>query len=95
VIQNNLFTAGGKAEQFIELSKDKNPFSNPDKRLEHLDKNYRSQIIEFNNDFFKLLSNEFEHLDYKDLYENHSHQKTNNKTGGYVNISFIQKLKSR
>jgi ATP-dependent exoDNAse (exonuclease V) beta subunit len=29
---------GGKAEQFIELSKDKNPFSNPDKRLEHLDK---------------------------------------------------------
>ncbi len=85
---------GGKAEQFIELSKDKNPFSNPDKRLEHLDKNYRSysQIIEFNNDFFKLLSNEFEHLDYKDLYENHSHQKTNDKTGGYVNISFIPKV---
>jgi ATP-dependent exoDNAse (exonuclease V) beta subunit len=27
---------GGKAEQFIELSK--NPFSNPDKKLEHLDK---------------------------------------------------------
>jgi hypothetical protein len=23
------------------------------------------------------------------LYENHSHQKSNNKTGGYVNISFI------
>jgi hypothetical protein len=39
-----------------------------------------------------LLSNEFEHLDYKDLYENHSHQKTNNKTGGYVNISFIPKV---
>ncbi|WP_243699471.1 UvrD-helicase domain-containing protein [Flavobacterium caseinilyticum] len=85
---------GGKAEQFIELSKDQNPFNNPDKRLEHLDKNYRSysQIIEFNNDFFKLLSNEFEHLDYKDLYENHSHQKTNDKTGGYVNISFIPKI---
>ena len=84
---------GGKAEQFIELSKDQNPFNNPDKKLEHLDKNYRSysQIIEFNNDFFKLLSNEFEHLDYKDLYENHSHQKTNDKTGGYVNISFIPK----
>jgi len=85
---------GGKAEQFIELSKDKNPFSNPDKRLEHLDKNYRSysQIIEFNNDFFKLLSNEFVQLDYKDLYENHSSQKTNAKTGGYVNISFIPKV---
>ncbi|MFV8371474.1 UvrD-helicase domain-containing protein [Flavobacterium sp. LB2P74] len=87
---------GGKAEQFIELSKDQNPFNNPDKKLEHLDKNYRSysQIIEFNNDFFKLLSNEFEHLDYKDLYGNHSHQKTNDKTGGYVNISFIPKVES-
>jgi ATP-dependent exoDNAse (exonuclease V) beta subunit len=87
---------GGKAEQFIELSKDQNPFNNPDKKLEHLDKNYRSysQIIEFNNDFFKLLSNEFEDLDYKDLYENHSHQKTNDKTGGYVNISFIPKTET-
>ncbi|WP_413999584.1 UvrD-helicase domain-containing protein [Flavobacterium sp. W1B] len=87
---------GGKAEQFIELSKDNNPFNNPDKKLEHLDKNYRSysQVIEFNNDFFKLLSNEFEHLDYKDLYENHSHQKTNDKTGGYVNISFIPKVET-
>jgi ATP-dependent exoDNAse (exonuclease V) beta subunit len=87
---------GGKAEQFIELSKDQNPFNNPDKKLEHLDKNYRSysQIIEFNNDFFKLISNEFTHEDYKDLYENHSHQKTNDKTGGYVNISFIPKVET-
>ncbi len=85
---------GGKAEQFIELSKDHNPFNNPEKVLEHLDKNYRSysQIIEFNNEFFQLLSNEFEHGDYKDLYENHSHQKSNAKTGGYVNISFIPKI---
>ena len=87
---------GGKAEQFIELSKDNNPFSNPEKKLEHLDKNYRSysQVIEFNNDFFKLLSSEFEQPDYKDLYENHSHQKTNDKTGGYVNISFIPKVET-
>lgn len=88
---------GGKAEQFIELSKDHNPFNNPEKVLEHLDKNYRSysQIIEFNNEFFQLLSNEFEHLDYKDLYRNHSHQKSNAKTGGYVNISFIPKIEER
>jgi len=87
---------GGKAEQFIELSKDNNPFNNPDKKLEHLDKNYRSysQIIEFNNDFFKLLSSEFEQEDYKDLYENHSHQHTNDKTGGYVNVSFIPKIET-
>ncbi|SHL67742.1 UvrD-helicase domain-containing protein [Flavobacterium xanthum] len=85
---------GGKAEQFIDLSKDQNPFNNPEKVLKHLDKNYRSysQVIEFNNDFFKMLSNEFEHLDYKDLYANHSHQKLNDKKGGYVNISFIPKV---
>jgi ATP-dependent exoDNAse (exonuclease V) beta subunit/very-short-patch-repair endonuclease len=82
---------GGKAEQFIELSKDNNPFNNPEKVLEHLDKNYRSysQIIDFNNAFFQLVSSEFENIDYKDLYENHSHQKSNDKKGGYVNISFI------
>jgi ATP-dependent exoDNAse (exonuclease V) beta subunit len=82
---------GGKAEQFIELSKDNNPFNNPEKVLEHLDKNYRSysQIIDFNNAFFQLLSSEFENIDYKDLYENHSHQKTNDKKGGYVSISFL------
>ncbi|PZX95134.1 ATP-dependent helicase [Flavobacterium aquariorum] len=87
---------GGKAEQFIELSKDQNPFSNPEKRLEHLDKNYRSysQVIEFNNDFFQLLSNEFSNADYKDLYENHSRQKINNKVGGYVNISFLPEIES-
>jgi ATP-dependent exoDNAse (exonuclease V) beta subunit len=85
---------GGKAEQFIALSKDQNPFNNPEKKLIHLDKNYRSysQIIEFNNEFFKMLSGEFTNLDYKDLYENHSHQHRNNKLGGYVNISFIPKI---
>lgn len=85
---------GGKAEQFIELSKNQNPFSNPDKTLEHLDKNYRSysHVIEFNNNFFKMLSNEFNNADYKDLYENHSHQKINDKIGGYVNISFLPKI---
>ena len=82
---------GGKAEQFIALSKDHNPFTNQDKQLEHLDKNYRSysQIIDFNNDFFQLISDEFLNEDYKDLYLNHSRQKTNDKVGGYVNISFL------
>ncbi|WP_338407316.1 UvrD-helicase domain-containing protein [uncultured Flavobacterium sp.] len=85
---------GGKAEQFIALSKDQNAFKNHKNELFHLDKNYRSysQIIEFNNDFFELLSNEFEHEDYKDLYQNHSRQKRNDKTGGYVNVSFIPKI---
>ncbi|TDW45990.1 ATP-dependent exoDNAse (exonuclease V) beta subunit [Flavobacterium sp. 270] len=82
---------GGKAEQFIELSKEANPFSNPDKKLEHLNTNYRSysEVIDFNNAFFKLISAEFLNEDYKDLYENHSFQNANSKKGGYVNISFL------
>ena len=82
---------GGKAEQFIELSKESNPFNNPDKEIKHLNTNYRSysEVIEFNNAFFKLISTEFSNLDYKDLYENHSFQNTNSKKGGYVNISFL------
>ncbi len=84
---------GGKAEQFIELSKTKNPFINPDKKQFSLDTNYRSysQIIEFNNNFFEFLSDEFENENYKDLYKNHSRQKENAKKGGYVNITFIPK----
>ena len=85
---------GGKAEQFIDLSKVHNPFNNPDKKLIHLDKNYRSysEVIEFNNNFFQMLSGEFDHPDYKDLYANHSRQKINSKVGGYINISFIPNI---
>lgn len=84
---------GGKAEQFIELSKTGNPFGNPDKTVVHLEDNFRSysQIIDFNNDFFKYISGEFEHEDYKDLYENHSRQNVKDKIGGYVNVSFLPK----
>jgi len=85
---------GGKAEQFIDLVKDSNPFINPDKQVFPLEMNFRSysEIIGFNNDFFALLSTEFGHADYIDLYANHSRQQTNNKTGGYINISFIPKI---
>lgn len=82
---------GGKAEQFIALSKSENPFSNKDKQTISLDTNYRSysEVIEFNNDFFRFIASKLEKPDYNDLYLNHSHQNTTNKKGGYVNISFI------
>jgi ATP-dependent exoDNAse (exonuclease V) beta subunit len=85
---------GGKAEQFIELSKDKNPFVNPSKELFPLGINWRSydQVIDFNNKFFKFLASKFANEDYKDLYEKHSHQEFNDKKGGYVNVSFIPKI---
>lgn len=87
---------GGKAEQFIALAKDEMPFSNPDKKVVHLDTNYRSysQVIEFNNDFFQLLAEEFSNVDYKDLYQNHSRQKINEKKGGYVNMLFLPIVES-
>nr|WP_199000237.1 UvrD-helicase domain-containing protein [Flavobacterium sp. ASV13] len=82
---------GGKAEQFIELGKEENTFFNHEKQVKHLDTNYRSysEVINFNNAFFKLISTEFSNADYKDLYENHSFQNSNSKKGGYVNISFL------
>ncbi len=89
---------GGKAEQFIELSKDKNPFNNPEKVVTPLYQNYRSysKVIEFNNNLFQMLSSEFapegSGLDYADLYKNHVRQEINSKVGGYVNISFLPKL---
>ena len=85
---------GGKAEQFIDLSKDTNPFSNKDKKVVNLESNYRSydEVIHFNNDFFKFLSQKFENEDYKELYEKKSFQKPNKKTGGFVNISFLPKM---
>lgn len=84
---------GGKAEQFIALSKNVNPFVNPDKKLLSLETNWRSysEIVNFNNTFFEFLSNEFTNDDYQDLYKNHSFQKENSKKGGYVNISFVPK----
>lgn len=82
---------GGKAEQFIALGKQDNPFNNKDKESISLGTNYRSysEVIGFNNDFFNLLSQEFTNDDYIDLYKNHSHQKGNEKKGGLVSISFL------
>ena len=85
---------GGKAEQFIDLSKEDesyNPFSNPNRKLEQLETNYRSysEVIEFNNSFFNYVANKLEHPDYKDLYLNKSSQKINDKLGGFVSIEFI------
>lgn len=88
---------GGKAEQFIDLAKEDlshNPFSNKDKKTLRLGTNYRSysEVIQFNNAFFKQLSDKFQNEDYRNLYENLSHQEINSKIGGYVNVSFIEVL---
>mgnify|MGYP002639252660 CR=1 FL=1 len=83
---------GGKAEQFIDLANDRNPFSIP-KYLQNLDTNYRSfsEIIDFNNQFFTHVSNFLGNSAYKDLYLTGNQQKKNKRDGGYVQISFIEK----
>jgi len=85
---------GGKAEQFIALSKGANPFVNPDWKLFTLGTNHRSysEVVDFNNQLFGFLSSQFTHEDYIDLYKNHSHQEFNAKKGGYVHLSFVPKL---
>jgi ATP-dependent exoDNAse (exonuclease V) beta subunit len=84
---------GGHAEQFINLTKGLNPFSNPERNIYNLGVNFRSysNVVSFNNSFFSFLSQYFEDEDYKDLYQN-SEQEVNNKNGGYVNISFIPEI---
>ncbi|QYJ68862.1 UvrD-helicase domain-containing protein [Flavobacterium litorale] len=81
---------GGKAEQFIALTKGENPFSNPDTEVVNLETNYRSYstVIDFNNAFFASLANTFQNQDYATMYRN-SQQKHNKKQGGYVHLSFI------
>ncbi|WP_378186150.1 UvrD-helicase domain-containing protein [Aquimarina sp. W85] len=83
---------GGKAEQFIALSKEYNPFSTSDKEVLNLPTNHRScaEIIKFNNSFFTYLSEEFNDANHTDLYKQGNKQLTNSKSGGFVNLSFIE-----
>ncbi|MFC5047843.1 UvrD-helicase domain-containing protein [Aquimarina hainanensis] len=83
---------GGKAEQFIELSLEKNPFSIEEKEVMNLPRNYRShkEVILFNNNLFTFLSNDFSNLKHKELYLTGNQQEVNTKKGGYVNVSFVE-----
>ena len=91
---------GGKAEQFIALSsKEKtannnNPFQ-IEKTLQNLDTNYRSysEIINFNNSFFKHISKFLNNENFSNLFLEGNNQKTNKNKGGYVQLSFVEKQK--
>ena len=82
---------GGKAEQFIDLCTDVNPFSNKEKSVENLPKNYRSysEVIDFNNQFFQFLSEKFTNEAYQKLYKETASQETNDKKGGFVSVTFL------
>ncbi len=80
---------GGRAEQLIDLSQEANPFPTP-KRVINLPDNYRSgsQIVNFNNSFFKFASSILTFPEYSELFKQSS-QYPKRGEFGYVNLSFI------
>lgn len=87
---------GGKAEQFINLGSDtsnsENPFQIP-KITKTLETNFRSyhELINFNNQFFNHLARFFQNTEYAQLFTEGNQQLENNKKGGCVSISFLDK----
>ena len=87
---------GGRAEQLIQLTKETNPFTNPDKEVFYLKTNWRSydEVIHFNNGFFNYISRFLSNPDYNELYEKHSFQESRGLAGGYVHLQFVEQVKS-
>ncbi|MBT8385546.1 MAG: UvrD-helicase domain-containing protein, partial [Bacteroidia bacterium] len=87
---------GSEPEQFLDLSlREKSQTAWPffvDKNIKQLGTNYRSfsEVINFNNDFFKHVASFFNKKQYADIYLNENNQKHTTKKGGYVQISFIE-----
>ncbi|MCR9228221.1 MAG: UvrD-helicase domain-containing protein [Flavobacteriaceae bacterium] len=82
---------GGRAEQFLDLINGKShPFAVEPSNYS-LDTNWRSsdEIVNFNNSFFTVMAPVLANEDYRHLFLNDSHQKTNNKPGGYIQMSFL------
>ncbi len=81
---------GGRAEQLIELSHDKNPFQT-EKQLINLPDNYRSGsvIVNFNNSFFKYAASMLSFPVYAELFQK-SAQTPKKGDFGYVNLSFLE-----
>ena len=81
---------GGRAEQFIDLYSEGNPFP-VNKKVRDLPFNYRSfkTIIEFNNTFFNHISDfVFSDQQHQTIYKN-AHQKSVFENEGYVELSFL------
>lgn len=84
---------GGRAEQFLDLLNGKaHPFA-VQPSIHSLDTNWRScdEIVNFNNGFFTEMAAVLGNEDYRNLFLNDSHQKTNHRPGGYVQLSFLDK----
>ncbi|NDV14736.1 AAA family ATPase [Muricauda sp. TY007] len=84
---------GGRAEQFLNLINGKSHPFVIEPSTYSLDTNWRSydEIVNFNNNFFTEVAPVLGNEDYRNLFLKDSHQKTNNKPGGYIQMSFLDK----
>jgi ATP-dependent exoDNAse (exonuclease V) beta subunit len=84
---------GGRAEQFLELINGKSHPFVVEPSVRSLDTNWRSsdQIVAFNNSFFTAAAPVLQNEAYRNLFLHDSHQKTNNKPGGYIQLSFLDR----
>ena len=83
--------ACGKAEQFIGLFNKKSTPFYLEQDVRNLEENYRSfkAVVNFNNGFFKFLSNQvFNNEDYKTLFDN-AHQNITQESEGFVKLTFL------
>ncbi|MFD2100045.1 UvrD-helicase domain-containing protein [Flagellimonas iocasae] len=82
---------GGRAEQFLNLINGKSHPFVVEPAVHSLDTNWRSSdhIVEFNNSFFTATAPVLQNEAYRNLFLHDSHQKTNNKPGGYIQLSFL------
>lgn len=81
---------GGRAEQFIDLYSDGNPF-HVEKQVHDLPTNFRSHktVVEFNNQFFDHISDfAFTNQQHQHIYKN-AKQNVFFKEDGYVELSFL------
>ncbi|MGB5418652.1 UvrD-helicase domain-containing protein, partial [Algibacter sp.] len=82
---------GGKAEQFMDLFNEKDLPFQIGQVVKNLEENYRSYkaIVNFNNELFKFLANQFFiHPDHQGLYQN-SHQNITEENEGFVKLTFL------
>ncbi|MGN7513319.1 MAG: UvrD-helicase domain-containing protein [Allomuricauda sp.] len=83
---------GGRAEQFLDLINGKSHPFVVEQSTYSLDTNWRScdEIVDFNNSFFTEMAPVLGNEDYRNLFLKDSHQKTNDKPGGYIQMSFLE-----
>ena len=87
---------GGDNHQFLNLLNKDSPFQiKPEVTV--LPKNYRSKkaIVDFNNKFFAFVGSQINSLEQRKMFARDAQQGFNEKEGGQVKISFIEKIRRK